>query len=207
VTFPVLVGTYRYRRYIHLALSSLREFVSGAGELIFIDDTGDEDHHRWLSRHGEVVAVPRPGGYSRAMRAACEAAAGRTAMWLEEDFEFVAPVDLDEMAAILDERRYLSQVALLRQPVFDYEMPSGSVIGGLEDLGHMVEFHRGIWETDGCFTCNPSLWPGWVWQEGWEAGPGSEQRKRQSLLRRGYRFSFLPEVRVHHHGEHEGHGY
>jgi glycosyltransferase involved in cell wall biosynthesis len=204
---PVLVGTYRGRKHIGCCLTSLAEFVTGYSEVIFIDDSGDRDHRRWLSSMGRVVPVEEPGGLARALVTACAAAAGRDCFWLEEDFEFVAPVDLGEMQQVLRERPYLAQVALLRPPVYDYEIRAGSLIGGFEDLGIRCEMNNTIWEQNGCFTLNPSLWPGWVWAEGWPIVEQSDYRRRDALRARGYRFGYLPGIRVVHHGEHEGHGY
>lgn len=207
MTISVLVGTYRGRKHIDCCLDSLYRYVAGFDMVTFIDDSQDEEHREWLAQHGKVVAVEEPGGFARALFTACGAAEGRDCFWLEEDFEFVAPVSLREMQQILLDRPYLAQLALQRQPVYDYEKQAGSLLGGLEAVGVHCDWVDGIWEQNRLFTTNPSLWPGWVWRDGWPVTQHSDYRKRDRLRSRGCRFGYLPEVRVIHHGDHEGHGY
>lgn len=202
----VIVGTYRKRRHIRRCLSSLSEHVSGVSEIVFIDDSGDAENAAWLSTYGTVVEVGRRG-YNAAMRAACEAADGQMCMWLEEDFEFLKPLDLSVMRQVLEHRPYLAQVALLRGPHFPIERERGGLIEALEYRGHRFDRVGGLIEHTATFTCNPSVWRGHVFAAGWPKGKWSEDRKRDQLISMGYRFAYLPEIRVKHTGERSGFDY
>lgn len=173
---------------------------------MFIDDSGDAENAAWLSSYGKVVEVGGRG-YNAAMRAACEAAEGQMCMWLEEDFEFLSPVELDEIATMLFHRPYLAQIALLRGPHFPVEHQRGGLIEALEFKGHRFTRIGGLIEHTATFTGNPSVWRGDVFDTGWPKGKWSEDRKRDQLLTMGYRFAYLPGIRVQHTGERSGFDY
>jgi glycosyltransferase involved in cell wall biosynthesis len=203
----VLVGTYRGRTHVSDCLRSLERHVRGVDDLIFIDDSGDAEIGQWLATYGSVRVVGRRG-YNAAMKAACEAASGVEAFWLEEDFVFTAPVDLGYLSELLYHRPYLAQVALLRGPHFPVEHEHGGLIEALQVKGH--EFRRvgPLLEHTATFTCNPSAWRAEVWNQGWPDGKWSEDRKQKALLNQGYRFAFLGDQKmVEHSGIRSGFGY
>ncbi|CAM5737576.1 hypothetical protein MAUB1S_02905 [Mycolicibacterium aubagnense] len=202
----VVVGTYRGRTYLPDTLRSLDRHVTGVDDLIFIDDSGEPDHAAWLSQYGKVIEVGRRG-YGEAMKAACRAAEGREAFWLEEDFTFTEPVSLPAMSEILYHRPYLAQVALLRGPHFPVEHRYGGVIEALVAQGHQFVDVLGVLEHTATFTGNPSVWRAEVLAAGWPDGQWSEERKRDVLVRQGYRFGYLPGIKVCHSGERTGFGY
>ncbi|NKS98792.1 hypothetical protein GS498_20470 [Rhodococcus hoagii] len=202
----VLVGAYRKLDYLPRCIESLREHVSGVSDVVFIDDSGDAETHAWERERGTVVDVGGRG-YGAAMSALCEAADGREAFVLEEDFSFRYSVDLNEMSEILRHRPYLAQVALLRGPHFPIEHEHGGLIEALEAKGHKFTDVQGVLEHTATFTCNPSVWRGSVFESGWPQCQWSEDAKRDELLREGYRFGFLPGVRVAHDGIRSGKGY
>ena len=201
-----IIGTYRKRQYIDRALDSLRAHVAGVTEFVFIDDSGDRENADYLRTFGTVVETGG-SGYGRAMRAACAAAEGEMSLWWEEDFTAVTDIDLDHMAEILTRRPYLAQLALLRGPHFPVEHEHGGVIEALEAEGHEFREVDGVIEHTATFTGNPSVWRGSVFAAGWPRRRWSENKKRRKLLRAGYRFGYLPGIRVEHDGERSGHGY
>lgn len=205
----VIVGTYRKDAHITAALASLEKFVTGVDDLIFVDDSGDPENAAWLTQHGTVIETGRVG-YTRAMKAVCEAAGGQESFFLEEDFTFLSPLNLAELSNILSERPYLAQIALLRGPHYRVERQHGGV---LEALRARHANRRKIKEVDGVieqtltFTCNPAAWRGEVFASGWPSQRWSEEAKAKLLLGEGYKFGYLPGIRVAHHGAHEGFGY
>ncbi|MCV7174884.1 glycosyltransferase family 2 protein [Mycolicibacterium sphagni] len=202
----VLIGTYRNMRYVPTALESLAENVTGVGELVFIDDSGDAANARALADYGRVVEVDRRG-YTAAMTEACKEANGEMVFWLEEDFTFNRPVDLDELAAQLEERPYLAQIVLLRQPVYPGELLAGGVIEHCERVGHRFTEVDGLIEHTAFFSGNPGVWAGAVSQVGWPQTEWSEHTMRHTMMSKGYRFALLPGQAVTHWGEHSGFGY
>lgn len=150
-------------------------------------------------------------GYNAAMQAVCQASQRQRFMFWEEDFVLTAPVSLVHLERILTERPYLAQVALLRNPHFKIEKDLNGVLPALvARLGAdkvQLRLHDGIIEQKGTFTCNPSVWQQNITAGGWPKGRWSEDRMRDILLAKGYRFGYLPGIRCHHDGVRSGHGY
>lgn len=95
---------------------------------------------------------------------------------VELDFTFNWAIDLDPLVQTLQERRYLTQIALLRQPVNDAERDAGGVIQQFPASYEQVELPDGrAWiEHSRFFTTNPSLYPAWIVERGWPQRVGSE---------------------------------
>lgn len=205
----VIIGTYRKRDHVITALESLEEHVTGVDDLIFVDDSGDPENAAWLKQYGTVVETGQVG-YGGAMSAVCVAAGGQEGFFLEEDFTFLRPLDLTELSDVLAERPHLAQIALLRGPHYRAEHRHGGVLEALRAKRanrHKITEVDGIIEQSVCFTCNPAAWRGEVFASGWPQGRWSEDTKTKLLVREGYWFGYLPDVRVAHHGEHAGFGY
>lgn len=204
----LIVGTYRKRTHIARCLRSVDEMVRNVDDVVFVDDSGDQAHRRWLAQYGNVVSTgDAPVGYGPAMQHVCDAANREEAMFLEEDFTFVQPVDLRKMSDMLHERPHLAQLALLRGPHFPVEHQHGGVIEALEARGHTFTVVRGVVEHTATFTCNPAVWRGAVYASGWPQCRWSEDQKAKDLLAEGYTFGYLPGIRVQHNGERSGFGY
>jgi hypothetical protein len=201
-----LVGTYRNRLHIPDALKSLDTYVTDITDLVFINDSPDPETSTWLAQYGKVVDVGGRG-YNAAMRAACTAAEGQQCLWWEEDFTAQVPINLHEMSDILYHRPYLAQIALLRGPHFPIEHTHGGLIEALRFNGHNFSDIGGVLEHSACFTCNPSVWRGEVFAAGWPTGRLSEEIKGRQLVAQGYRYGYLPGIRVQHHGERTGFDY
>lgn len=203
---PLLVGTYRKRQHIETCLRSADTHLHGISEIIFIDDSGDPNHATWLAQHGKVVETGARG-YTAAMQHLCKAAEGRQCFVLEEDFTFLTDINIEQMAEILYHRPYLAQVALLRGPHFPVEHQHGGLIEALQAKGHTFHDVGGVIEHTATFTANPSLWRAHVFDLGWPTAQWSEEVKGRQLTQYGYRFGYLPGIRVQHHGTRDGHGY
>jgi hypothetical protein len=176
-------------------------------DLVFVNDSPDPDDSAWLAQYGKVIDVGCKG-YTQAMRVVCDAAASEPIMFWEEDFELLEPVHLDDLDELLWYRPYLAQIALLRGPHFDIEHHHGGLIEALVAQGHTFIDVDGIIEQTSTFTCNPSVWRAHVSDLGWpQAGGFTEEVKRDELLSLGYRFGFLPGIRVQHSGTRQGKGY
>lgn len=202
----VIVGSYRKLNYLPRCIQSLKQHVVGVSDIVFVDDSGDAETHEWIRRHGTLVDVGGCG-YGAAMKAACEAAEGEMAFWVEEDFSFLQEVRLGEIRQILHDRPYLAQIALLRGPHFEVEHEHGGVIEALKAKGHEFRDVQNVIEHRATFTGNPSVWRGSVFASGWPDCKWSEDAKRDQLLKQGYRFGYLPGIRVEHDGVRSGKNY
>lgn len=202
----LIIGTYRGRTHLPAALASIDEHLHGVTRTVIVDDSGDPAQHEWMREHGEVVDVGRRG-YNAAMQAVCRTAGDDAFMFFEEDFTLSVDVDLIELDGILRDRPYLAQIALLRGPHFTIEHQHGGLLEALRARGESITDVAGILEQTATFTCNPSFWAAGIAARGWPAGQWSEDRKRDQLLAEGYRFGFLPGIRVAHHGVRSGFDY
>jgi hypothetical protein len=203
---PLLIGTYRKTKHIGDCLRSVDEHLTGISDITFIDDSGDPAHSAWLRQYGAVVETGGQG-YTAAMKQLCKAANDRESFVLEEDFTFLTDVNTEELSEILFYRPHLAQIALLRGPHFPIEHQYGGLIEALQAKGHVFRQAGQIIEQTATFTANPSLWRADVFTTGWPTARWSEEVKRDQLIVRGYRFGYLPGIRVAHHGEREGTGY
>jgi len=207
----VVIGTYRKRKHIEDALTSIDKHVAGVTSRVFVDDSGDQGHREWLAQHGDVIAVHpiENAGYTQAMQKVCAAFQGAAGMFWEEDFTAVERIDLNELADELYHRPSLAQIILLRGPHFPIEHQHGGLIEALEAKGH--SFTRpgdGLIYQRATFSCNPALTRGSVWASGWPTqGRWTEEIKRDQLLDEGYNFAWREGIAVNHSGEREGHGY
>lgn len=72
-------------------------------------------------------------------------------LWQEHDLRYAKPVDLDQLASVLDANPQLAQMALMRQPINDAELAAGSVVasrpGQFEPRGGWME-QRSYWTTN-----------------------------------------------------------
>lgn len=206
----IVIGTYRERAYIGRCLNSIAEHVSGVTEIVFVDDSGNPSHSRWLEQYG-AVSQTHAAGYNEAMQEVCRVAGNEPFAFVEEDFTFTSPVDLNDMAATIDAHPDLAQLALLRGPHFPIEHEHGGVLEGLvARLGQpFVDLRREPygWSQRGTFTGNPAVWRAGIAADGWPRGRWSEDKMRDRLLADGYRFGFLNGVRVAHDGVRSGKGY
>lgn len=164
------VTTDGRRDYIEQTIPSLLQRVEGIdGPRLIFDDSGDREYQRWLrstfEAQGFTVAYGRERvGQGEALTRAWKHLSGREyrehpyVFWCEDDFLFERDVDLSALRCVLEERPYLAQMALLRQPWFPGEKKAGGIVerdpdeyARKVDGKHQWLEHR-LW-----FTLNPCL--------------------------------------------------
>lgn len=219
---PLIVLGNGRKDYITQALASIRQHLDGLLTATIVDDSGDPAYRAWLAAEYDVPVVPVAddgrAGYWRAMRRVWQVASGwRWVLFWEEDFVLTKPLDAADLAAVLDEHPYLTQIALLRQPWFGNEHEHGGLIEALEaQRNHFQQRTDGTrsWiEHRACFTGNPSLIPASTLRRPWPEGDWSESRFGRELFRdpkaRGAYWGQRgdPPLVTHIGHERAGHGY
>lgn len=187
--------------YLRRCIDSMRHLHGTIVERWMYDDTGDPVYRAELAarypRWGHINGGPRQGGAGairHSWRHLRDHTRARFMFWVEQDFEFFRPVDLDAMAGLLDDRPYLAQVVLRRQPYNSAEHAAGGVVEQHPDWYVDMSDDTGRqWLEQGMyFTTNPNLtrttllgrdWPGH------QDGTYSESTFHRQLLRDG-----TPEV-------------
>lgn len=190
----VLVGDGR-TEYLARAVDSLREHVNYAFvKMIMVDDSGDPDHGAHLAaaypefhhvhhrrRKGTVEAVR--SGWRSALRTGAD-----YVFHTEEDFTYNEPVEIDQMAALLDAYTQFAQVVLKRDPYNSQEHEAGGFMELAPELYQEHKSELGVWcEHKRLFSSNPSLIPRRVLQMSPFTG---EAQFGQTCVRRGLRFAY-----------------
>lgn len=231
MTVPLIVPTNGRPECISRTIRSAQQHLSGVAGMVIVDDSGDATYGQWLADEfiggpwdGKVMHLPEPHGYWRAMQYVWGLARHWAATYdtsafffLEDDFTFNEPVDVEELAGVLDTHPYLTQIALLRQPWFANEHAHGGLIGALQAQGQVfTECTDGThwWiEHRACFTGNPCLIPRATFARDWPEGDWSESRFGRVLFADGrargaYWGRLTDPPRVEHIGHHRvGTGY
>jgi hypothetical protein len=164
----VIVITDGRDAYLDRCVASLHQWVSGGiGEWWMHDDGGTPTYRQTLAaRHTDwrhINAGPTRAGCAGAFqsfwRQLREQSRADHIFMIEGDFEFHRPIDLDAMAGLLDERPYLAEVALLRQPWNPAETAAGGVIEQHPDwyTDWSDEQGRAWLEQSSFFTANPCV--------------------------------------------------
>lgn len=190
----LVITTDGRRECLRQTLDSLQRNVSGVdGPRLIFDDSGDDAYRAWLRRLDgfEIIGAGPRRGQDRAVRKAARHAGYLDAdftFWCEDDFTFDRPVDLRELAAVLDADPHLAQMALLRQPWFAREREAGGIV---ERDRSLYNFCDGWIEHRLWFTLNPSLVPAWVFGHERPKGKRHEWRfSRQLCKDPAVRFGF-----------------
>lgn len=150
--------------------------------------------------------------------------------WLEHDFRFLRPVDLQPMAYTLDQDASLAQMQLMRNAVSVEEIAAGGLFEmrreDYEFAGHTTDLTNYAAEEGGLelavthpwlrhrsyFTTNPSLMrTEFMVQNPWpdDDEPFCEGRFSIGLVERGFHYGVWGngEPWVQHHGQRTGFGY
>ncbi|WP_143220899.1 glycosyltransferase [Actinomadura sp. CNU-125] len=198
---PIICLTNGRPDCISKTIPSAIEHLTGVGDMVIVDDSGDPTYGQWLEDefiggplNGKILHLGKARGYWAAMQAVWSLARHWTAFYgtttfffLEDDFVFNQPVDLEELAGVLNDRPYLTQVALVRQPWFGNEVEHGGLIEALEaqgqDFTEVTDNGRTWIEHRACFTGNPSVIPARTYDHDWPSGDWSESRFGQELFR------------------------
>lgn len=189
-TAVILLTNGSRRDYIRQTVESANASLE-ADERIVAADTDDKERLAWLKeicvgwtirsiftrqRH-EIVPVKARYGFVRMRKKGyCAAVGGGVAVavatghpwifWLEDDFVFNRPVQVDGMKAVLRHHPHVAQMALTRQAWFPEELRAGSLFamdpGGFVQRDGWVE-HRQWWTTNPMLTRRDTLiqhpWP------------------------------------------------
>lgn len=156
------------------------------------DDSGDPAYRSWLLDQFpayHVISTPGRSGFGGAIRSAWRHVGTLPqpyVLHLEDDFEFRRPVDLSDLASLLEARPYLSQVAFRRQAWGPEERAVGGFIEQHPDA--YTEHHDGeyAWlEHSLFFTSNPCLYRRQIIDVGWPEGERSEGHWGLKLRSRG----------------------
>lgn len=193
--------------------------------LLMIGDGRDEAHeraHESLKRHvlahnrfDQVVAVDDREhllGFAGAIQHGWAQMRTDFVFHMEMDFTFNWDVDLAPVIQTLEERAYMTQIALLRGP----ENPDEHVAGGIMQQDpaayEQVEMDGRAWvEHRKFFTTNPCIYPRWIYERGWPQVPQSEGKFSIALFNedpaRCSAFWGHGEQWIRHIGRREGCGY
>jgi hypothetical protein len=197
VKYALVVLTHGDERTLEATLASFDEMVVPESErsLVFRDEARrgfcNQVRHAW-----EFVSTIEEVDY---------------VFWLEHDFRFLRPVDLRDLAEVLDRNPMICQMALMRDAINDSERSAGGAYRFHSFDG--TEYFDPDWlEHSSNFTTNPSLmrrefmrsnpWPDYQTE--------CEGKFSADLRRRGYMYGAwdLGEVYVEHTGAlRTGHGY
>lgn len=222
-------GTHRKDDSLERTLYSFMENVQPAPALTYLhqDGAGAPRFGGGFPTPITIAGEPTPVGFCEATRRCWAAAAAgeqEHVFWLEHDFEFTRPVDLSELACVVEHDRAIAQVALMRDAANDAERDAGGLFELRRDEYRYpempataptrsdvaVRIFRYL-EHRSYFTTTPSLmrrefmaenpWPDYAEQ--------CEGRFGIDLAERGYRYAVWGdgEPWVRHIGERSGFGY
>ncbi len=196
MSVALLIVTDGRDDYLAQCVASLALLSGPVTEWWMYDDTGDPLYRADLAARyptwTHIDGGPRQGcaGAIRSAWATLRArSTARFVFHLEQDFALRRPVDLADLARLLDDHPELAQVALRRQPCNQVEREHGGVVESHPDWYtdrsdgryHWLE-HRSFW------TCNPCLYRQGLLALGWpEHVPGrySEDTFHRRLLAEG----------------------
>jgi len=196
----LLVMTDGRRDCITRTLASFAEMVTGpVTRRIIHDDSADHGYGAWLSTTYpgyEVVSSGRRRGFGGAIAFAWryltagspdDADLDRMVFHLEDDFVFRRSVELADLAAVLDTRPGLAQLALRRQPWNEAERAAGGIVEqNPQAYEEHADFDGRVWlEHRQFFTTNPSLYRSSLCERGWPDGRESEGHFGLGLLATG----------------------
>lgn len=143
--------------YHQQALESALEMLPRFDEYVFVRDAAHEL------------------GFAGAIQHGWEQVTADYVFHFECDFTFDEPVDVAHMTRVLDAHPYLTQMALLRQPVNAAERAAGGVIEQHPDGYTTVTDGAATWREHARFwTTNPCVYPRWVMDRGWPQTDQSE---------------------------------
>lgn len=202
------------------AIASIDDNVTGQiADKVITDDSGDDAYRRQIAElypDWTVIGDGPSVGFGAHVRRLWNHAGDTDAQWLftvEEDFTFNRPVDLGELALVMNHQPHLVQMALRRQAWFPKELAAGGVVEQHPDkytdhsdgVAHWLE-HRLF------FTTNPALVRiEWIRRHPWPPVAHSEsvfsRKVLRSRVRAGYWGARTDAPWVTHDGERVGTGY
>lgn len=184
----VLLGIIDNKRpeYLSKTIESIEQklnfdFISK----VLIDDSGDKMYSNYLldmyGNNYSICSHSTNKGLSGSIRSLWDIARSIDVDFVfhvEGDFLFNIDIDINNLSRIFEVESNLAQVALKRQPV-NHEEAS---VGGLMEMNPSTYVDKYIESLDfnwvehrNYFTLNPSLYPRWVIDLGWEVGWGEKE--------------------------------
>lgn len=230
VNYQLICLTHGPTDFLHRTIASFREMVTPAPEssLLVIDRPGNDwaiaEYPQAPGRLPWAYTTLPAVGFCQATGIGWKAAAAGTSryvFWLEHDFEFVRPINLELLAFPLDYDPSIAQVSLMRNAVNVEEHKAGGLYelrraayknyGADLEIGGQRAYHSWLLH-DAYFTTNPSLMTRRFMAENpWMSFvPECEGRFGIDLRERGYKFAAWGqgEPWVKHIGDRgPGHGY
>jgi hypothetical protein len=227
----IVIGDGR-DEYLRRCVDSMCHLQGPITERWMYDDTGDTTYRYDLANRypgfAHINGGPRQGcagAFQQVWRQVGQDTKAKYVFLVEQDFEFIRTVPLSEMAALLDYRPYLAEVALRRQPWNDQEKRAGGIVEQHPDWYRDKSDDDGRqWlEQQAFFTTNCPLFRTTLFQCPWP--PHQPGRYSEGTFHWQLREHGTPEVRgehvtyaywgsrdsgvwVHHIGEHRiGTGY
>lgn len=177
----VVIGDGR-DQYLRQCIGSLGQLHGPVSEQWLYDDSGDDEYRQTLAARyrgwKHIDGGPRQGCAGAFQQVWQQVAAGTRAKYvflIEGDFRFVRSIDLNSMMRLLDNRPYLAEVALLRQPWNSEEQRAGGIVEWHPDWYVDMEDKRGRkWLEHRSFTTNPCLFRRSLLDVPWpDSRPGS----------------------------------
>lgn len=138
-------------------------------EKIIINDSANVAYHNYLSQRFidfKIVSHETRRGLAGAVQSAWNSYSKEAEFifHLEDDFLFNEEPNIDNMITLLEQNKYLAQMALVRAPV----NPPEEQVGGFV-FQHLEDYHQkdGFFEHQRLFTLNPSIYPVSTAEIGW----------------------------------------
>jgi|LakMenEpi03Aug12_release.lakeMendotaPanAssembly.Ray.scaffolds.fasta_scaffold06563_31 hypothetical protein len=222
VSIPkVLLGVIDNKRpeFLAATIESLQKNINyNFGYKVLINDSGDAEYARFLeSVYGDyfdqIISHKENLGLSGSIRSLWALAEELDVdyVWHQEgDFTFNENISIEHIIKILENDRFLAQVALKRQPCNPTELEYGGFMELNRD-SYLYNDELNYLSHSNFFTLNPSLYPRWVYKLGWESGWGeaefSSMLFSNRFLKCGYLGSLIDQPKVLHIGGYRAEGW
>ncbi|MFH1009227.1 MAG: hypothetical protein V1800_17260 [Candidatus Latescibacterota bacterium] len=185
----LLIFTDGRGEYLVRTLRAFKQYVDWEFDAtILVDDSNDPSYRGFLEGicgefRMEIQSNPTRLGIAGTVARAWGELLPADAAYifhLEDDFTVQRKLKIEEMIEVLEKNKYLTQIALMRQPWNEAEKAAGSIWNLLPDAwtqqAGWVEHRVFGW------TGNPSLYPHWITQAGWRVERECEGRFSGRLL-------------------------
>lgn len=204
------------KEYLSKARPTWYDNMSGSiTKEYIVDDSGNMDYRQWLKdTYPSATIVPvsdNPAGYTKAMQKCFEVAINSECKYIlhtEDDFLLNIKVDFDELADVLKDNKYLSQIVLQRQSWYEWEKNAPTYIDAIISRGEKVyqSHHNNITLSEHTFywSCNPNIYPIEIAKLGWPDKSNSELVFTKKVMDLGYKSALLGDKYVSNHVTHIG---
>lgn len=191
-----------------------KNLIGSIDKEIILDDSGDDVYHSWLQDEYPSATVIRYStenlGYTKTMQNCFDLALKSGCEYIlhtEDDFILNIQISLESLIEILRENKDLSQIALKRQRVYDWEFIGKDLIEAISKSGHSVEervYPETISVHTAYWTANPHVYPVQIAKIGWPNENNSEKAFGDKVFSLGYKSANLGKSDDQNHIEHIG---